>query len=1063
MRIHFPSRSLSIALAVSWAALSSAAQSFDSRLFSDMRWREIGPLRAGRTNAVSGVPGEPNVFYVGAVNGGVWETTDSGETWQPLFDSQPTGSIGAIAVAPSDPDIIYVATGEGLARPDLSTGDGIYKSTNAGKTWEHLGLRDGQQIPRLAIDPHDPNRVFAAVTGHPYGPNEERGIYRSTDAGRTFQKVLYRADTGGSDVEIDSNNPKIIYAGMWERREGPWENGAWSGTNGGLFKSTDGGDTWRQIMGHGLPDIVQIDIAIAPSDSNRLYATVASAKTVGIYRSDDGGANWIHTTQDTRPEERIGGGDLPVPKVDPKNPDVVYICSIVTWKSTDAGKTWLGLRGSPGGDDYQNIWINPDHPEIIVLTSDQGAIVTVNGGQTWSQWYNQPTAQMYHVTADNAFPYRVCGGQQESGSACVSSRGNDGRITFHDWHPAGIEEYGYGAPDPLDPDIVYGGKLTRYDRRTGQIANVEPKPLRNYRVLRTEPVEFSPIDPHLLFFAANTIWQTRDGGRNWMEVSPDLTRKTWAIPESVGIFKNSPSAQPSQRGVVYALALSPLDIGRMWAGTDDGLIWTTADGGKRWDNVTPAELRPFWKVFNMDAGHFDKLTAYAAVNNMRLDDMRPHLFRTHDGGRTWKEIDNGIPDDASTNTIREDTERRGLLFAGTETQVYVSFDDGDHWQSLRLNMPATSVRDLQIKGDDLIAGTHGRGYLILDDITPLRQVDPRVAAANVYLYKPQTALRIRGDMNPPTPWPPEMATGENPPDGAVIDYYLGRVFHGVVSLDMKDASGKVVRHYASTDPVPEPDPRYPVPLYWARPPRILSSAPGHHRFLWDLHYPRVPGLATEPDADQAVPHNTPLEATSPWVMPGPYTIKLTAAGNTYTQELTVLMDPRVKTSRADLESQFKLSMQMYDDTLQISGALHEIRGLENQIRQRAAHNTGNETLEAFDKKLEALAGQPEGLFGRGRANAPPTLTSVRRQLLRLEHEVQNADEAPTTPQAEAYATSRRPLASLLERWNLLKTRDLAKINRNLRSQHLAALNPRAKPKGGEADQLEGGDKDEDEQ
>src|SRR5579872_7391407 len=470
------------------AAPLALAQTFDSKFFSNLRWRSIGPLRGGRTRACAGVPGEPNVFYIGVVNGGVCKTTDFGRTWQPIFDDQPTGSIGAIAIAPTDPNIIYVGSGEGLQRPDLSVGDGIYKSTDAGRTWTHLGLRDGQQIPQIAVDPRNPNRLFVAVLGHPYGPNPERGIFRSTDGGQTFEKVLYKDEnTGASDVEIDPAHPDTVYAALWEARQGPWENAAWSGANGGIFKSTDGGATWGQLT-KGLPEegVVQASLAIAPSRSSRLYASIATSRGTGIYRSDDSGENCTRATDDARPAQRIGGGDLPVPAVDPKNPDVVYSASVVTWKSTDAGKTWTAFRGAPGGDDYQKIWINPNNPGILLITGDQGAIVTVNGGETWSSWYNQSTAQMYHVAADNAFPYRLCGGQQESGSACVASRGNDGQITFREWHPAGFEEYGYGAPDPLDPDIVYGGKLTRYDRRTGQVEDITPRPLRsgNYRVVR---------------------------------------------------------------------------------------------------------------------------------------------------------------------------------------------------------------------------------------------------------------------------------------------------------------------------------------------------------------------------------------------------------------------------------------------------------------------------------------------------------------------------------------------------------------------------------------------------
>ncbi|MGH9454571.1 MAG: WD40/YVTN/BNR-like repeat-containing protein, partial [Terriglobia bacterium] len=752
LRHYFPSCIIVFLALLAAGAAPASAQQHAQNLYQEMRWREIGPLRGGRTRAVCGAPSKPNVFYIGVVNGGVWKTNDYGRTWKPIFDHEPTGSIGAIAVAPSDPNVVYVASGEGLHRPDLATGDGIYKSTDAGKTWTHLGLRDGQQIPRLLVDARDPNRLFVAVLGHPYGPNEQRGIFRSTDGGQTFQKVLYKDEnTGGSDVELDPSNPSIVYASLWEAREGPWENSEWSGTHGGLFKSTDGGDHWTQLT-NGLPkNLVQINVAIAPSEPSRLYANVStterggyqSGKGLGIYRSDDAGENWYRATTDPRPAEKIGGGDLAVPKVDPKNPDVVYVTSIVTWKSTDGGKTWTGIRGAPGGDDYQNIWINPNNPNIILLGSDQGAIITVNGGQSWSSWYNQPTAQMYHAVADNAFPYRVCSGQQESGSACVSSRGNWGEITERDWLPVGAEEYGYVAPDPLNSDFVYGGKLTRFNRQTGQTEDVSPVPLRTpgFRTVRTEPVIFSPVDPHVLYFAGNTLWETRDAGQNWKQISPDLTRKTWEVPASVGKYRDEASAKPAQRGVIYAVAPSPLDINLIWAGTDDGLIQVTKDGGQHWENVTPPALKPWWKVSIIDAGHFDKQTAYAAINTFRIDDLRPHIFRTHDGGKSWTEITNGIPDGADVNVVREDPHRQGLLFAGTERAAYVSFDDGGHWQSLRLNMPATSVRDLTFKDDDLIAATHGRGFWILDDITPLRQLSASVAASSAYLFRPEPAIR----------------------------------------------------------------------------------------------------------------------------------------------------------------------------------------------------------------------------------------------------------------------------------------------------------------------------------
>jgi len=1034
-----------IAASVLTVGVSAYAQVDPSR-FSDMRWREIGPIRAGRTRAMAGVPSEPATFYLGAVNGGVWKTTDAGATWHSIWDDQPSGSIGAIAVSLSNPDTVYAASGEGLQRPDLSTGDGVYKSADAGKTWTHLeGLREGQQIGQLAIDPKDPNRVFVAVEGHPYGPNEERGLYRTLDGGKTFKRVLFANDrTGASEVQIDPQHPNIVFAGMWQRQEAPWENGSFIGAEGGLYRSTDGGDTWKKLTGNGLPDdILQVQLTISPSDPRRVYGAIAPVHgAVGIYRSDDGGDHWVHASEnDSRPEERIGGGDVPVPLVDPRDPDTVYVASVVTWKSTDAGKTWTALRGSPGGDDYQNVFVNPNNTKIVALASDQGVIISQNGGETWTQWYNQATAQMYHATADNAFPYRVCGGQQDSGSACVSSRSDDGRATFHDWHPVGIEEYGYAAPDPLDPDIVYGGKVTRYNRRTGQIQNVEPKPLRSYRVLRTEPLQFSPVDPHKLYFATNTLWLTEDGGKNWKEVSPDLSRETWELPPAVESYKDAPAAQVTRRGVIYALGLSPLDGGRLWAGTDDGLIWTTTDGGAHWSNVTPPELKPFWKVFNMDAGHFDAQTAYAAVNTLRLDDMRPHLFRTHDGGKTWKEIDNGIPAGAATSAIREDPQRKGLLYAGSETQVYVSFDDGDRWQSLRLNMPASSVRDLEVKGDDLIAATHGRGFLILDDLSLLRQVAAGTPSEKSQLYAPQTALRIRNDMNPPTPWPADMATGENPPDGAIVDYYLGPKTVTAVSLEIVDSKGQTVARFSSDDPVPALDARYSVPTLWARPPRLLSAAPGHHRFLWDMQFPQVPGISTGPDADLATPHDTPSVSTAPWVMPGTYTVRLIAGGKTVSEPLTIAMDPRVKTTHADLEKQFTLAKSIYDDLVHATAALHEVSVLREQLEARSKQPPVADAGPSINSKLDAIAGPEHGGGGFGRGSAgPPTLASVRGLLARIEHSIESADEAPTAAQFEAYQIALKPLSGLVDQWRQLKETDLKSLNEQLKRQHFALLN-----------------------
>lgn len=1019
--------------------------------FSQMlRWRSIGPYRGGRTRSVAGVPSEPNVFYIGVVDGGVWKTNDYGRTWHPIFDHEPSGSIGAVSVAPSDPNIIYVGSGEGLHRPDLSVGDGIYKSTDGGRTWTHLGLREGQQIRQIAIDPRDPNRLFVAVVGHPYGPNPERGIYRSLDGGKTFDRVLYKDEnTGASDVVLDPSDPNTVYAALWESREGPWENGVWNGTDGGIFKSTDGGNSWEKLI-QGLPDdIVQANLGISLSSPKSLIAAVATTHdvgiSVGIYRSDDGGANWRKITDDTRPGTRIGGGDLPQPAFDPKDANVLYSTSIVTWRSTDGGKTWTGIRGAPGGDDYQNIWINPNDPKIILLASDQGAILTVNGGETWSSWYNQPTAQLYHVGADNDFPYRVCSGQQESGSVCIKTRGDDGAITFRDWHPVGAEEYGYVTPDPLDPNIVYGGKLTRYDRSTDQAQNILPKPLRGpgFRMLRTQPIVFSPVDQHVLYFASNVVWKTTDGGQHWQQISPDLTRKTYTAPASIGKYRDQKSAAAIQRGVVYTLAPSPLDVNMMWAGTDDGLIHLTTDGGAHWIDVTPPSQLPFAKVSIIDAGHFDKQTAYAAINTIRLDDLRPHILRTHDGGKTWTEVVDGIPQNENVNAVREDPVRKGLLYASTEAAVYVSFDDGNHWQSLRLNMPATSVRDIIVKNDDLVAGTHGRGFWILDDITPLRQLDAKVLSSD-FLFKPQVATRVRWDMNSDTPLPPDEPVGENPPDGAVINYSLESTVSGPVTLEIKDSSGAMVRRYASTDPVPPEDAQLAVPKYWVRPPQRLSAAPGMHRFLWDMHWTPIAGI--EPSYPiAAIPHDTAPEPTSPWAMPGQYTVVLSVNGKSYTQPLTLRIDPRVKTPAAGLQQQFQVAKETYGGALKISAVLDEANAFRAQLKELHARAQGAtaQAIEEFSKKLDAIAGSGSGRRSRG---APQTesLGSVRGGLLGLMGIANDADVAPASQVVAAANETLKKVPTVLQNWQDFKQKDVAALNQQLRADGLQELNPQAK-------------------
>jgi photosystem II stability/assembly factor-like uncharacterized protein len=1015
--------------------------------YQELRWRMIGPFRGGRTRAAAGVPSQPNVFYMGQVNGGVWKSDDYGRTWNPIFDHEPTQSIGAIAVAPSDPNVVYVSSGEGLHRPDLSVGNGMYKSTDAGKTWTHLaGLRDGQQIPAVAVDPRDPNKVFAAVLGHPYGPSQERGIYRSTDGGQNWQRVIAKDEnTGGSDVEIDPSNPDIVYASMWEVREGPWEdNNEFNGPGGGLFKSTDGGSTWHQLTS-GLPnDLSQIYVAIAPSNSRRLYASLATASgKLNVYRSDDAGDTWVQITNDPRPSGRIGGGDLPIPRVDPKDPDLVYVASTVTMRSSDGGKTWSSFRGAPGGDDYQNLWINPTNGDVILLVSDQGAIVTVNRGATWSSWYNQPTAQLYHAIADNSFPYRVCAGQQESGSVCIKSRGNDGAITFRNWHPVGVIEYGYVAPDPLDADVVYGAGRTevfKFHWSTGEVQNITPVPLSNgkYRANRTEPLMFSPVDPHVLYYGTNVLFKTTDGGTSWQEISKDLTRDAPGAPPSVGALINK--GAENQRGVIYSLAPSFKSLDTLWAGTDDGLLWITHDAGKNWTDITPKELSPWSKVTQISASRFDENTAYASISRFRINDVHPYIYRTRDGGKSWKLITAGLPEFGPVDSVREDPVRKGLLFAGTENSVWVSFDDGDHWQSLQLNLPHTSMRDLWIKDNDLIVATHGRSFWILDDIAPLREIAAS-APKSTHLFAPSPAYRVQRNTNTDTPLPPDEPMAPNPPDGAILDYFLPNSATSVM-FEILDGKGQIIRRYVNSDKPETSDEELQkqlIPVYWVRPRRPLSTNSGMHRWIWDLHY-TAPVAMRHDYPIAAIPHDTPRYPLGPNALPGSYTVRFTVDGKSSTAPLVVKMDPRVKTSEAGLQKKFDMETRLASIMSESTEALLQAASIRAQLDK--LNSQGNATLKTsadeFGKKLGALVGAPSGFLAP--ASQEITLNRLNGEASTLYQQIWQADMEPTSPQVEALGTVDHDRDDILKRWTDFKSADLIALNRLLRHANVPEIN-----------------------
>jgi photosystem II stability/assembly factor-like uncharacterized protein len=1034
------------------------AQQYDQKLFSEMRWRCIGPFRGGRTVAITGVLHQPNLFYMAPVNGGVWKSDDFGNTWNPIFDDQPTGSVGAIAVAPSDPSIIYVGSGEGLQRPDLSVGDGIYKSTDAGKSWTHLDLSDAQQITAIVVDPNNPDRLFVSAEGHPYGPNPVRGVFRSVDGGKTFEKVLYKDEnTGGADVVMVPGDPQTLFAALWAARVAPWEvrSGEYFIIPGsGLYKSTDGGTTWRPIT-QGLPTaedgLSRIGIAISPSNPKRMYLDVETKKDkAGIYRSDDAGESWQLANSD----HRIGGrgpGAMGI-AVAPDNPDVIYVANTASWKSTDAGKTFVGWKGAPGGDDYQRIWISTENPQIIAISADQGASISVNGGNTWSSWYNQPTAQFYDVNTDNRFPYWVYGGQQESGSVATKSRSDYGEISFRDWSLLGVFEYGRAIVDPKDSNIVFGAKLTRTRQDIGEVADVAPEPVRRgeYRYNRTLPLIFSPLDPNVLYFGANVLFKTTDQGRSWAVISPDLTRESYEVPANLGAFSAGDPEKGKHRGTLYALAPSFKEPDTIWAGTDDGLIHITRDGGKTWKNVTPPALTPWAKVAILEASHFDPGAAYAAVNTFRLDDLRPHIFRTRDYGTTWQEIVNGLPTNAASDVVREDPQRKGLLFAGTENSVYVSFNDGDSWQPLQLNLPHTSMRDLAIHGDDIVVATHGRSFWILDDITPLRQLIDKLAQQPAILFAPQTALRWRWNRNTDTPLPPEVPAGTNPPDGAIIDYYLAANTQGPVSLEVLDSSGELVRRYTSTDKPPsleELAATHPIPMYWVRPTQILSAEQGMHRFVWNLHYAPPDALEREFPIS-AIVHNTPLVPLGAWALPGSYTVKLTVNGQSYSQPLSLKMDPRTKTSIEDLRKQHEMQMGAVEGMDDAYESLGQVKSVRSQIKELSKQAHGKEKLAKELTTLDSQCAELEGgtqhsFYGvPSSGKQPENFSTLNQHLAAILAIADSADAAPTTQATAAYQDLEQGETALRRRWSAIRERDISDLNKHLTQSGLSSIDPK---------------------
>jgi len=870
----------------------AVAQPYDASLYSGLRWRMIGPFRAGRVNAVSGIAGQPDTFYFGSVGGGVWKSTNSGRTWMPVFDANNVASIGAIGVAPSDPNIIYVGTGEADMRDSIQFGDGMYKSTDAGKTWKHTGLKDTRQIGRVVVDPKNPDIVFVAALGHVYGSSPDRGVYRSRDGGATWQKVLFKnEDLGAIDLAFDPTNSQIVYATLWNVRRPPWF--IYTPANGpgaGIFKSVDGGTNWKEISA-GIPveNRGHIGIAVAPANRNRIYAVV-DAKEGGVFRSDDAGLTWTRLSADKRLWDR--GWYFEKVSVDPKNADVVYVMNTSIYRSSDGGKSWTAIKGAPGGDDYHQLWINPDDPKRMIVASDQGAVVTVDGAATWSSWYNQPTAQIYHVAADYRFPYWITGAQQDSGAVGTPSRSHHSEISNRDWEGlCSGGESGYTAPDPLHPEILFGGTVSRCNVLTGESKNVSPErggTPNQFRHAWTQPLVFSLADPRALYYANQFLYKTTNGGESWTQISQDMTREDPGVPANLNEAAAADAPADKRRGVIYTIAPSPLRAPLIWIGTDDGLVHLTNDDGKTWQNVTPPQLTSWSKVVMIEASHYDVNEAYAAVERHQLEDYEPHIFRTRDAGKTWNEITKGLPPGVYVQTVKEDPQRRGLLFAGTERAVSVSFDDGDHWQSLQLNLPAASMRDLAIHDDDLIVATHGRGFWVLDGITSLRQINDDTAKAQAFLFRPGDAFNLPPSSDNGTPMPRDEPLAANPPYGAMIDYYLKANVTGPLTLEILDPAGDVIRRYSSEDKSPPVNPdTLSIPAFWVRTPEPLSTRAGMHRWIWDLR-PTPPPRPAGGGGGGGGGFGRGVAN----VLPGVYSVRLTVAGKTYKQPLNVKMDPR---------------------------------------------------------------------------------------------------------------------------------------------------------------------------
>lgn len=1026
------------------AASVGLAQEISPALYSGMEWRSVGPHRGGRVTAVAGIPGKPAIYYMGTPGGGVWKTTDGGVVWKPVFDAAHVASIGALVLAPSNPEIIYVGTGE------QTEGKGVYRSQDGGATWAPMGLSDTKIITSVLVDPKSPDTVLVGSLGEFGVGSEARGVFRSTNGGKTWTKALYKDDrTGVVDMCFDPNDRRVVLAAMWHATFGFGPPPKKPEQDGWIYKSTDGGATWKPLPENGLPTESRgrIGVVIAPGTRGRRIFAIMNQ---GLFRSDDGGATWRQITKDPRV---VGNFYFSRVFVDPQNANTVYVMQTSLYRSTDGGETFAAYKGAPGGDDYHTMWIDPENTQRIILGVDQGATISLDGGRSWTPWFNQATGQFYHVTTDNQFPYHVYAEQQDSGTVAVPNRSDYGEITYRDWFSVGGFEFGYIAPDPLHPNIVFTAgwynTVVRFDKTTGGIHFVFI-PGEKHRSANEAPLQFSPVQPDTLYYATQYVLKTTDGGTSWQTISPDLTE----VPAKTSEKKDEAAGgtpPPPPRGVITALGPSPHSAGVLWAGTSTGQIQLTRDGGADWKNVSPADLPARARVLILEASRRDSAVAYAAIAALR--DAHPYFYRTRDAGQTWQKIVAGLAERGIARTIREDPVRRGLLYAGTETGVYVSFDDGDHWQSLQLNLPTASVRDLAVHGDDLVAGTFGRGIWILDDLAPLRQASSEIAASSANLYQPAKALRVRWDNHQETPLPPEFPAGQNPPDGAIIDYYLKDAPAENITLEVRDARGELVRRFTSTAPAPDTIPGN-APDYWFAPPAVLPKKAGMNRFVWDLHYPNPAALPFSyyggkldyveyTLVDHAILGQTPKQQpVGPVVAPGHYEIALEIGGKTFRQTLVVEMDPRIAVTQAQLEEQLALARRLVDWMGVTSAAYGKVTALRAAIQERrktlAADGKAKDALDAL-VALDAEVGQSEDGSPK-----EPGFGPLNRDAARLFTMVEEGDLPPAESTKEAAGELCASFQKAVARWRKLNEESLAAANRLLEKYSSSPL-PAAVP------------------